>query len=128
MRRRRATAQPIGSQLDQLRLLQDGWLEGEGLSPPETGLDWVQDAFNRHYPGEAPLPHLYPTEAGGVQAEWSIGPEEISLELNLETHSGEWHALDTVTGVAVGRTLNGDDSGDWKWLVEQIEAMRAEER
>ena len=66
-------ARPIGSQLDQLRLLKDGWLEGEGLSPPEAGLDWLRSAFDRHFPEEAPLPHLYPTETGGVQAEWSIG-------------------------------------------------------
>ncbi len=120
-------AKPIGSQLDQLRLLKDGWLEGEGLSPTETGLDWLQDAFDRHLPGAAPLPHLYPTETGGVQAEWSIGPKEITFELNLVTHSGAWHTLDTETGEVEERILNGDDSSDWKWLARRIEAMLADE-
>ena len=117
----------VGAQLDELRLLKDGWLEGEGLSPPETGLDWLQNAFDRHFPDEALLPHLYPTERGGVQAEWSIGPHEVTLELDLDTHSGEWHALDRETGEAMERTLDGDDSSDWKWLVGQIEAMVADE-
>ena len=120
-------ARPIGSQLDQLRLLKDGWLEGEGLSPTETGLDWLQNAFDRHFPDEAPLPHLYPTEAGGVQAEWSIGQIEITLELNLGTHSGEWHALDTETGKVGERILDCDDSNDWEWLVDQVQANAAGE-
>ena len=121
-------ARPIGAQLDQLRLLQDGWLEGSGLSPPRLGLDWLQNAFTRHFPGDAPLPHLYPTESGGVQAEWSIGSIEISLDLNLDTRSGEWHALDTEAGEVEERTLDGDDdSRDWKWLARRIEAMLADE-
>ena len=117
----------VGAQLDALRLLNDGWLEGEGAAPPGTGLDWLQDAFDRHFPDEAPLPHLYPTETGGVQAEWSIGPKEVTCELNLDTHSGEWHALDTATGKVGERTLNCDDSRDWEWLVDQIEANAADE-
>lgn len=117
----------VGAQLDELRLLKDGWLEGEGLSPPKAGLDWLQDAFDRHFPDEAPLPHLYPTEAGGIQAEWSIGQREITLELNLDAHSGEWHALDTETGRVEERTLDCDDNDDWKWLVSQIEANAGDE-
>ena len=74
------------------------------------------------------MPHLYPTESGGVQAEWSIGSIEISLELNLDTRSGEWHALDTEAGKVEERTLDGDDdSRDWKWLARRIEAMVADE-
>lgn len=124
------SAQPtldIRAQLDELRLLKDSWLEGEGLSPPESGLDWLQNAFDRHFPGDAPPPHLHPTETGGVQAEWSIGSMEISLDLNLDTRSGEWHALDTEAGEVEERTLDGDDSSDWKWLARRIEAMVADE-
>lgn len=124
------SAQPtldIRAQLDELRLLKDGWLEGSGPSPPRLGLDWLQNAFDRHFPDDAPLPHLYPTETGGVQAEWSIGSLEISLDLNLDTRSGEWHALDTEAGEVEERTLDGDDSSDWKWLARRIEAMVADE-
>ena len=121
------SAQPctwdIRAQLDELRLLKDGWLEGEGTSPPKPSLDWLEDAFDRLFPDDAPLPHLYPTETGDVQAEWSIGSIEISLDLNLGTHSGEWHALDTETGGLEERTLNGDDNSDWKWLARRIAAM-----
>ncbi len=113
----------VGAQLDDLRLLQNGWLEGEGVAPPGAGLDWLNDAFDRHFPDEVPLPHLYPTEAGGVQAEWSLGPNEVTFDVNLETRSGEWHALNVVSNVASERTLNCEAGDDWKWMVDQIEAM-----
>ena len=113
----------VGAQLDELRLLHDGWLGAEGLAPPGTGLDWLHGAFDRHFPDETQLPHLYPTEAGGVQAEWSLRPYEITFDVNLETHTGEWHLLDMVSGTASERTLNCDDGDNWKWLVDQIEAM-----
>ena len=113
----------VGAQLDELRLLHDGWLGGEGLAPPSAGLDWLHGAFERHFPDETQLPHLYPTEAGGVQAEWSLGPNEVTFDVNLETHSGEWHVLDMESGAASERKLNCDDGDDWKWLVKQIEAL-----
>ena len=54
---------------------------------------------------------------------------EISLDLNLDTRSGEWHALDTEAGEVEERTLDGDDdSRDWKWLARRIEAMVADDR
>ncbi len=115
----------FGAQLDELRLLQDGWLEGEGIAPPSAGLDWLHDAFDRHFPDEAPLPYLYPTETGGVQAEWSFDPNEVTFDVNLETHSGEWHVLNMVSDDASERTLNCDDGEDWRWLVAQIKDMTA---
>ena len=117
----------ISAQLDELRLMQNGWLEGEGLAPSHEGLDWLSRVFDDHYPENLPLPYLYPTEEGGVQAEWSLGPKEVSLEIELSSHSGEWHVLDMETNAVSERTLNIKDAGDWKWLVEQIRQMNQEE-
>ncbi len=116
----------VGAQLDELRLLENGWLEGVGLAPPGAGLDWLNGAFDLHFSDEAPLPHLYPTEAGGVQAEWSLGPNEVTFGVNLETRSGEWHALNMESNVASERTLNCEGHNDWKWLVDQIESMTSD--
>ena len=113
----------VGEQLDEMRLMEDGWLEGGGLAPPAAGLDWLSRSFDRRFPEDAPLPHLYPTEAGGVQAEWSLGPNEVTFEVNLNTHYGEWHALNMETDAVSERTLNCDDGGDWEWLAAQIKAM-----
>ena len=117
----------ISAQLDDLRLMKNGWLEGEGLVPPHEGLDWLSQAFTDHYPGNLPRPYLYPTEEGGVQAEWSLGPKEVSLEIELSSHSGEWHVLDMETNDVSERTLNIEDADDWKWLVEQIQQMNQDE-
>ncbi len=117
----------VGTQLDELRLLQDGWLEGQGIAPPDAGIDWLHEAFDRYFPDELLLPHLYPTETGGVQAEWSLSPNEVTFDLNLETHSGEWHVLNMVSNDASECTLNCDDSEDWRWLVAQIKAMTADD-
>ena len=113
----------FGAQLDELRLLQDGWLDGDGKAPSSDGLEWLNEAFECNYPDEIPLPHLYPTETGGVQAEWSLKPNEISLDLNLETHVGEWHALNLTSDDISERTLNFDDDADWRWLVNRIRNM-----
>ena len=59
----------VGAQLDDLRLLQDGWLDGDGKAPYSDGLDWLHEAFECKFPLEAPVPHIYPTENGGVQPE-----------------------------------------------------------
>lgn len=113
--------------VEELRLLKDGWLEGGGRAPSHEGLDWLSRVFDAYYPENLPLPYLYPTEEGGVQAEWSLGPKEVSLEIELRSHAGEWHVLDMETDAVSEQTLNIDNANDWKWLVEQIRQMNKEE-
>ena len=113
----------ISMQIAELRLVEDGWLEGEGKALSDAGLNWLLGTFARHFPNDAPQPHLYPTETGDVQAEWSLGSREITLEVNLDTHSGEWHVLDLRSGQVDERIVDCDSGEDWKWLVEQIDAM-----
>ena len=114
----------ISVQVAEMRLVEDGWLEGEGKAPSEVGLDWLLGTFALQFPNDAPPPHLYPTETGDVQAEWSLGSREITLEVNLDTHSGEWHVLDLRSGHVDERIVDCDSGEDWKWLVKQIDAMK----
>ena len=83
----------ISAQIDDLRLLKDGWLERQGKAPSKEGLDWLSQAFDNYYSSDLPLPYLYPTGPGGVQVEWSLGRNEITLEIDLAEHSGYFHAL-----------------------------------
>jgi hypothetical protein len=112
----------IPARLDELRLLEDGWLEGRGIAPTDTGLDWLSDAFGRHYPDDLPLPHLYPTAEGAIRAEWSLGQNDISLEIEIDigNRSGEWHRLSIDSDAEESRTLQLDLDEDWNWLVNQI--------
>lgn len=113
----------VSTQLDEMRSLQNGWLEGEGLAPPKMGLTWLTGVFDQHFPVILPLPYLYPTPTGGVQAEWSFGPNEVTFEVNLDTHSGEWHEFNLETDESYECVLDCNNSGDWGWLVSRIKDM-----
>ncbi len=115
----------FGAQFNDLRLLKDGCLDGERIKPPTDGLQWLRYAFQCNYPVKLPLPHLYPTETGGVQVEWTLVPNEITLNVNIETRLREWHLLNVVSGHVSERTLNCDDDCDWRWLVERIDGIAA---
>lgn len=113
----------IPTRLDEFRDLKDGWLEGEGVAPSPDGLDWLTETFDRYFPDDLPLPYLYPTPEGGVQAEWSLSANEISLEVDLVTRQGAWHRLDMNTNADDARTLNLDDFEAWTWVVVEIRKM-----
>lgn len=113
----------IPARLDELRYLEDGWLEGQGIAPSNVGLDWLSEAFGRHYPDDLPLPHLYPTADGGIRAEWSLGQNEISLEIDVGNRSGEWHKLSIDSDAEELRTLQLKSDNDWNWLVSQIRQL-----
>ena len=113
----------IRARLDSIRKIRDGWLEGGGLAPSPDGLDWLAETFAAHYPDDCPRPYLYPTEDGGVQAEWSLAPWSVSWEINLESRLGEWFALNLTTDQSHERQLRCDAPADWEWLVRQIRDM-----
>lgn len=113
----------VTSRLDALRTLRDGWLDGKGVAPGASGLDWFATAFNESYPDDLPSPYIYPVAEGGIQLEWSIRPHEISLEIHFSDHSAAWHSLDLETDEEEHRPLNLDDSGDWNWLAGRLRAL-----
>ena len=113
----------ISAQIYDLRQLKDGWLEGQGKAPSKEGLDWLSQAFDKHYSGDLPLPYLYPTEPGGVQAEWSLGRNEITLEIDLTEHSGYFHALYMEDDTEETRRLDLGSGTHWIDLKELITSM-----
>ena len=110
----------IDAQLDSLRILKDGWLEGGGNAPPQAGIEWLGSRFKTHFQIKTPLPYLYPTETGGIQAEWSLGLHEISLDMHLDTHLGLWNDLNLDSDVDHEKQLNLDEDSNWDWLAKQI--------
>ena len=113
----------VPARLDEFRDMQDGWLEGNGLAPSHTGLDWLADSFDKYYHTDVPMPYIYPTFEGGVQAEWSIGKREVSLNVDLSTHQAEWLWIDTMTTDEDELTLNLDDAADWNWFTAELHRM-----
>ena len=110
----------VFARIEELRALEPGWLDRAGDAPSPAFLDWLNQKFECCYPDSAPLPYLYPTAEGGVQAEWSVGAHEISLEIASDTHQAEWQALDLESDEQATRQLDLNDSAAWMWVVEQI--------
>ena len=110
----------VAARLDEFRDMQDGWLEGEGLAPRSLGMDWLAAIFNRYFPDDAPLPCTYPTVDGGIRMEWSQGDNAFVLEIDLDTHKGEWLWFSRSSENCLERILDLDASGDWDWFASEI--------
>ncbi len=110
----------IDARLGELKLLQAGWLDGQGIPPAHDGLDWLSEAFDRHYPDDLKLPYLFPTPEGHVLAEWSLKPWSPSLEIDLATKRGEWHALNLDTDAEDTQDLDLTNADDWRELTRRI--------
>ncbi len=113
----------VRSRLDELRRLEDGWLDGDGKAPGSEELEWLAAGFDQHYPDDLPLPYLYPTSEGGVRVEWSLSDYEVSLEVNLATHRAYWHLLELETHADRAREMDLDNENDWAWIASEIRSL-----
>ncbi len=113
----------ISARLDELRNMQDGWLDGDGSAPGHVGLDWLASSFERHFPSDLPLPYIFPTPEGGVEAEWSIGRHSVIFEIDLDSRQGDWLRFDKQSDEEDARVLDLDDGGKWEWLAFEIRRL-----
>jgi len=116
----------VGVRLDEFRNLKNGWLDDKGIAPAKDGLDWLLEQLTTLYSEELETPYLYPTPEGGVQAEWTIGSQEITLEIDIADHKGEWHQLDLTSDKEIFRELDLDETDTWAWISEQIQTCQKE--
>ena len=107
---------PINDQIDRLSSMNDGWLDGDGAAPSQEGLEGLRTLLKPL----SPIPTLYPTPEGGVQAEWSIGDREISLEIDLDSLKAEWHDLNTSTTESSLREVDLSKQTDLRWIAQQL--------
>jgi hypothetical protein len=106
----------VAHRLEALSVLQDGWLNGKGKAPSKEGLKWFLSAFETHFASVLPLPHLYPTPEGGIQAEWSFQDWEVSLAVNLDSKHADMQSLRLSNGISQDVTLNLAIADDWQRL------------
>jgi hypothetical protein len=111
------------SQLDELRTLKDGWYDGKGYAPPVDALDWLADMFSTHYSENLELPYVYPVPERGVRLEWSIGRYDVSLNIDLQVHAGDWHSLNLDTDKEMANRLNLDTKEAWDWMTEHLQKL-----
>lgn len=116
----------VAARIDELKLLTDGWLDGTAKAPDNGALEWVQELFETHFPNHLQLPFLYPTPEGGIQAEWSIGTTEITLEIDLTEQTGDWHEYDSEADDEITKSLLFSESDAIAWVVHRIEESQRE--
>jgi hypothetical protein len=116
----------IATRLKTLAELEEGWLDGKGYAPDKTQLAWLSTAFDTLYDPTLPLPYLYPTAEGGIQAEWSLGDWEISLEIDLVEQVAEWQALNLNTQSCLEDSLNLEKPEGWQKLNQDIQELLLE--
>lgn len=117
-------ANDIFARLDEFNAIRHGWLDGKkGFAPSAKGLAWLADCFKSYYPDELTAPYLYPTAEGGVQAEWSTNTHEISLDINIDSRTAQWHALEMTSEQEDCRELDLASPEYWLWLMEQLKQL-----
>jgi hypothetical protein len=70
--------------LDDLILMQDGWLDGEGIAPDPNGIRWLADLWPIEMASDLDDPFAYPTPEGDLLLEWSFGRWEVSATIDLQ--------------------------------------------
>ena len=116
--------QDFGVQIDKLRSLSDGWMNGQGIAPDTKGLDWLAHALDLHWLEDLPKPWFGPNAEGGVEAEWRFDDMDASLEINLERKTAYWHLLNLTTEEFEERDLDLTNRSDWDWLTDQFKNQK----
>ena len=116
----------VSARIDQLLLLRDGWHDGEGLAPAHDGLRWFTGAWESHWPSDAPLPCVFPTPEGGIQAEWVIASLSISAEIDLTKKRAALLAVNTQSGdIVTDETFDLASDAGWKAIAQRVQPVKA---
>ncbi|MCL2033017.1 MAG: hypothetical protein FWG96_07120 [Methanomassiliicoccaceae archaeon] len=113
----------IQARIEELSHLEDGWLDGTGKGILKDGAKRVAELFALCYEEKLPTPHIFPTEDGELQAEWSIGVSELILRVNLETLIGRVVAIDTENDSEKEYECNLSEKLSWDRINSSISEM-----
>ena len=114
----------IPARLDEFRSMKDGWLEGKGVAPSRLGLDWLSASFESHFPDDLPLPYVFPTPEGGIEAEWQLGTHSAIFGIDINTRRGDWLQFDRrQSDEEHSKELNLNEDGDWEWMTGEIRRL-----
>jgi len=118
----------VALRLDEFAQYKSGWLDGKGRAFEKAKLERLVTYFDRYYPDELPLPHLYPTAEAAIQAEWTVDDWEISLEIDLTSLEADYQAFNVRTSETTEAVLDLNNDNGWGSLrhrLEQIERAQA---
>ena len=69
----------VFDRLNELSNLEDGWYDGEGVTPSEDVIDKLKRFYIDIYPKDYPRPYHYPYPDGGIGIEWQFNGYNISV-------------------------------------------------
>lgn len=109
--------------LDEISKLKDGWLDGGGIAPTRELLEGLKNGFENSFDSFLPLPYLYPTEAGGIQAEWTLSDWEVALEIDPQGQQSSYRATRMRDGAEKSLDLNLAGQEGWEALNTALQAI-----
>lgn len=99
--------QNLKARVDELGELDNGWLDGEGEPLDPQGLVRISDALQELYEQSGiPIPYIYPTPDGNVQAEWTIGSWELNTVIDLASGKADVVAVNIDTNADAEAKIN----------------------
>lgn len=113
----------IASRIDDLMVLEDGWLDGDGLAMDKQGLIWFSKTFQAHYASILPLPHIFPRVDGGIQLEWNTTAYSAVLEVNLIKKRGVYFQMNKKDRAILELDLNLESSDGWNSLNQHLQIL-----
>jgi hypothetical protein len=117
----------LGARIDELSHLEDGWMDGTGPGIDQKGAERVSELFASNYDCTLPPPHIFPTEDGELQAEWSTSGYEIILRIDLEDASGQLFVINTVTNSETDFKYDLSEQSSWSIINSLIRGALDEE-
>ena len=107
-------------QLERLKTLEKGWLDGEGSTYSNEAIDALQDRLEDMLNARNKNPAIFPLADGGVSFEWNDERYDISLEVAADLQSAYWHNLNKADGSFTEADLKLPD--DWEEVMHKLEA------
>lgn len=108
------------ARIDALAELQDGWLDSNGKKISQDSIKAAQRLITAR-PSIASLWKIYPTEAGGVLFEFSVGPWQFSIDI-LSSGVIEFYGINIKTNEEVSQSnFDAIDESFLKKLDAQFE-------
>jgi hypothetical protein len=105
---------PVDAQIVEIAELPEGWFGPDSNRLDPTGLENFRNFMNHILDqGSIPIPYIYPTPEGGVQAEWSFQSWEVSATASLTSGALYLHATH----------LESDDSRDVETKLYEVDAI-----
>ena len=114
----------IALRMEEFEHLQDGWMDGEGITPKKEELEWFVETFEQFYDASLPLPALSPTIDGGIYAEWSISCYDVSLEINLPEKSAVYKSLKLCNDEQAELFFDLSTDKGWQLLNKKIDSLQ----